>query len=83
MSHVRKYLAKRKTTLFSFFRSRLLNGRASLGLITFINCFSVKLATKVQNIFTAAKLVAIAIIIGGGLYMISIGTARSSSVKGR
>ncbi|XP_046464185.1 b(0,+)-type amino acid transporter 1-like isoform X2 [Daphnia pulex] len=45
-------------------------------LITFINCFSVKLATKVQNIFTAAKLVAIAIIIAGGLYMIGIGNTQ-------
>lgn len=49
-----------------------------LGLITFINCFSVKLATKVQNIFTAAKLVAIAIIIAGGLYMIGIGKLQKS-----
>lgn len=36
-------------------------------LITFINCFSVDLAMKVQNFFTAAKLVAIAIIIIGGI----------------
>ncbi|XP_057377676.1 b(0,+)-type amino acid transporter 1-like isoform X4 [Daphnia carinata] len=49
---------------------------AIIGLITFINCFSVKLATKVQNIFTAAKLVAIAIIIAGGLYMIGIGNTQ-------
>nr|CAH0112575.1 unnamed protein product [Daphnia galeata] len=37
---------------------------------------NVKLATKVQNIFTAAKLVAIAIIIAGGLYMIGIGNTQ-------
>ncbi|XP_045026991.1 b(0,+)-type amino acid transporter 1 isoform X3 [Daphnia magna] len=49
---------------------------AIIGLITFINCFSVKLATKVQNVFTAAKLVAIAIIIAGGLYMIGIGNTQ-------
>jgi len=41
-------------------------------LITFVNCFSVELATKVQNIFTAAKLVAIAIIIAGGMYKITV-----------
>ncbi len=44
------------------------------GVITFVNCFSVQLATKVQNVFTAAKLVAIGIIVVGGVYMISIGT---------
>lgn len=53
----------------TYFLSSLL----STGLITFINCFSVKLATKVQNIFTAAKLIAIAVIIVGGLYMICMG----------
>lgn len=35
-------------------------------LITFINSYSVTLATKVQNIFTAAKLLAILIIVVGG-----------------
>ena len=44
-----------------------------LGVITFINCFGVKLATKVQNVFTVAKLVVIAIIIAGGFYMIGKG----------
>merc|ERR550534_958075 len=42
------------------------------GLITFVNCFSVELATKVQNVFTAAKLLAIAIIIAGGMYRIAV-----------
>lgn len=34
----------------------------------FINCYSVNLATGVMNAFTAAKLVAIMIIIAGGAY---------------
>lgn len=39
-------------------------------LVSSINCYSVKLATKVQNFFTAAKLIAIAVItIGGFVYM--------------
>jgi L-type amino acid transporter 9 len=37
-------------------------------VILFINCYSVNLATGVQNVFTAAKLVAILIIICGGAY---------------
>ncbi|XP_022339568.1 b(0,+)-type amino acid transporter 1-like isoform X2 [Crassostrea virginica] len=39
-------------------------------LVSAINCFSVNMATKVQNFFTAAKLIAIAVItIGGFVYM--------------
>ncbi|KAG1684577.1 b(0,+)-type amino acid transporter 1 [Nymphon striatum] len=41
--------------------------------ITYINCFSVTVATKIQNVFTAAKLFAIAIIIVGGLYQMASG----------
>nr|CAH0108377.1 unnamed protein product [Daphnia galeata] len=44
-----------------------------IGAITFVNCYSVKGATQVQNIFTIGKLTAIAIIIGGGLYYLSLG----------
>ncbi|KAH9529449.1 b(0,+)-type amino acid transporter 1, partial [Dermatophagoides farinae] len=35
--------------------------------ITYVNCYSVNLATSTQNIFTAAKLLAIIIIICGGI----------------
>ncbi|XP_054710188.1 b(0,+)-type amino acid transporter 1-like [Uloborus diversus] len=38
----------------------------SIGVITYINCQSVKLATRIQNFFTTAKLLAIAIIVVGG-----------------
>ncbi|KAG1684573.1 b(0,+)-type amino acid transporter 1 [Nymphon striatum] len=44
--------------------------------ITYINCFSVTVATKIQNVFTAAKLFAIAIIIVGGLYQMASGMSR-------
>jgi len=39
-------------------------------LITFINAWSVSLATKVQNFFTVMKLISVAIIIFGGAYML-------------
>ncbi|KAK4288738.1 hypothetical protein Pmani_038253 [Petrolisthes manimaculis] len=45
-------------------------------LITFINSYSVALATKVQNIFTAAKLVAILIIVVGGMISIAQGNTQ-------
>lgn len=44
-------------------------------MILAVNCYSVNLATNVQNIFTAAKLVAIAIIVGGGAYKLILGNA--------
>lgn len=38
--------------------------------ITYLNCHSVSLATGTQNVFTAAKLIAIIIIVIGGLIVI-------------
>ncbi|XP_030753985.1 b(0,+)-type amino acid transporter 1 isoform X2 [Sitophilus oryzae] len=37
-------------------------------VILYVNCYSVNLATSVQNVFTAAKLVAVLIVIAGGVY---------------
>lgn len=42
-------------------------------LITFINSYSVNLATRVQNVFTAAKLLAILIIVVGGMVKLAQG----------
>ena len=44
-----------------------------VAVILFINCYSVNLATGVQNVFTAAKLVAILIVICGGAYKLAEG----------
>ncbi|XP_042907812.1 b(0,+)-type amino acid transporter 1 isoform X2 [Parasteatoda tepidariorum] len=45
----------------------------SIGVITYINCLSVKLATRIQNIFTCSKLLAIAIIVVGGFIKLTEG----------
>ncbi|XP_077287313.1 L-type amino acid transporter sobremesa isoform X2 [Arctopsyche grandis] len=45
-------------------------------LILVVNCYSVNLATCVQNVFTAAKLVAILIIISGGMYKLAQGNTQ-------
>lgn len=42
-------------------------------VITYINCYSVNLATGVQNAFTAAKLVAVFVVVAGGAFKISQG----------
>lgn len=39
-------------------------------VITYINCYSVNLATGVQNAFTAAKLVAVFVVVAGGVFKI-------------
>ncbi|XP_067004507.1 b(0,+)-type amino acid transporter 1 [Anabrus simplex] len=48
----------------------------AIALILFINCYSVNLATGVQNVFTAAKLGAILIVICGGAYKLSEGNTQ-------
>ncbi|XP_025831496.1 b(0,+)-type amino acid transporter 1-like [Agrilus planipennis] len=45
-------------------------------VILYVNCYSVNLATSVQNVFTAAKLVAILIVILGGAYKIIEGNVQ-------
>ncbi|GLV31090.1 sobremesa [Carabus blaptoides fortunei] len=45
-------------------------------VILFVNCYSVNLATSVQNVFTAAKLVAILIVILGGAYKLIEGNTQ-------
>lgn len=44
--------------------------------ILFVNCYSVNLGMAVQNIFTAAKLVAVAIVICGGAYKLFQGNTQ-------
>lgn len=51
-----------------------LTAAATVAVVTFVNCWSVELATQVQNIFCSCKLVAVAIIIGGGFYKICEGS---------
>ncbi|ODM90871.1 b(0,+)-type amino acid transporter 1 [Orchesella cincta] len=46
---------------------------ATIALILFINCYSVDLATGVQNMFCSAKLIAIGIVCLGGLYKFASG----------
>lgn len=42
-------------------------------MVTLVNCLSVRLATLVQNVFTFCKMLAIVLIICGGLYKIFAG----------
>ena len=42
-------------------------------ILAFVNCYEVKWATRVQDVFTAAKLLALFIIIGTGLIQLGRG----------
>lgn len=45
--------------------------------LLYINCYSVQLATSVQNVFTAGKLIAIGLIVCGGTYELFSGIDRT------
>ncbi|CAK9294673.1 unnamed protein product [Gordionus sp. m RMFG-2023] len=45
-------------------------------LIGYINCYSVKLATKLQTFLTASKILALLIIITGGVYKAAVGNTQ-------
>ena len=46
------------------------------GLLTFVNCWNVKRAAQVQNVFTVAKLLALGIVILIGIYQLALGKTR-------
>lgn len=47
-----------------------------LVILAFINCWDVKWATNVQDIFTYAKLLALFIIIAAGIYQLFTGKSK-------
>ncbi|XP_072024206.1 large neutral amino acids transporter small subunit 1-like [Amphiura filiformis] len=46
-------------------------------ILTFVNCWNVRWATKVQDVFTAAKIIALIIIIIAGLVQLFMGGAKN------
>uniref|UniRef100_A0A671VDP2 b(0,+)-type amino acid transporter 1 n=1 Tax=Sparus aurata TaxID=8175 RepID=A0A671VDP2_SPAAU len=52
---------------------------AAIFLIIIVNCLSVKLASYVQNFFTAAKLLIIFVIVGAGIFMLAQGKTETLS----
>lgn len=51
-------------------------------ILTFVNCWSVKWSTMVQDIFTYGKLLALAIIIMGGIYQLGQGKVEHFNFDG-
>ncbi|UYV78093.1 SLC7A6 [Cordylochernes scorpioides] len=58
-------------------QAKMCSGAA--GLLTFVNCYNVKWTNKLQVIFTAAKVVALGIIIATGLYILFSGQGKSDN----
>lgn len=56
--------------------ARLLAG-VCLTILTFLNCWNVKLVTRIQSVFTATKLIALLIIIIAGLVHIALGNTQN------
>ena len=48
-------------------------------ILTFVNCYEVKWATAVQDVFTYAKLLALFIIIGTGIVQLGKGLTQSQT----
>ena len=63
---------KRPSTIDELWISLLLD--PFVAVVTLVNCLSVKLATTIQNVFCFCKLLAIGIIISGGIYKLCQGT---------
>ena len=51
-----------------------------LGVLTAINCYNVKWATRVQDLFTGTKLLALVVIIVAGLYALGAGKTENLQV---
>lgn len=52
---------------------RVLIAGSAVLILTILNCVSVKWVTRVQNLFSAGKILALLIIIGFGIYCLCIG----------
>ncbi len=54
----------------------------NLGFLTFINCYNVKWATRVQDVFAVTKVFALAIIVVAGLVYLFMGKLALTVVDG-
>ena len=50
-------------------------------ILAFVNCYEVKWATRVQDVFTVAKLLALFIIIGTGIIQLGRGEDNYRSIS--
>lgn len=61
---------------FAIFKRFIYFNRSFPGLLTYVNCYSVKLSTKVQDFFTYGKLIAIATIVITGFVQLAQGNTQ-------